>query len=107
MELTYREWGRYVAHRTHKINTDELRKYLEENFINSGVPDLSDDIIEEILYGSSDYEDSMIYDKETNEAHYLTDIVVDWVQGNLYEDDYEWEIYETDMNDDELVHIDY
>ena len=106
MKLTYREWGRYTAFRTHNIDTDELRKYLAENFVDSDIQNPSDDIIKDILYYSSDFDDAMIYDKETGEAYHLTDIVVDWVQDNLYNDDYEWEIYDTDVYDDELIEID-
>ena len=105
MKLVYKEYGSYVGYRTHNINTDELRKYLEENFVDSDVQNPSDDIIEEILYGSLEYEDAMTYDKETGEAYHLSDIIIDWVQGHLYEDDYEWEIYETDMYDDDLIEI--
>lgn len=108
MKLTYREYGRYAAYRTHNIDTDELRKYLEENFVDSDIKDLSDDIITFILQYSSDFDDSMIYDKETGEAYHLTDIVIDWVQDNLYnnDNDYEWEVYDTDVYDDELIEVD-
>jgi hypothetical protein len=103
MKLIYKEWGNYAAYRTHNIDTDELRKYLEENFVDSDVQDLTDTIIGEILYHSSDWEDAMIYDKETGEAYHLADIVIDWVQDNLYNDDYDWELCETDVCDDELI----
>jgi len=106
MKLTYREYGRYAAYRTHNIDTNELRKYLEENFVDSDIKDLSDNTIANILQYASDWEDNMIYDKETGEAYHLTDIVIDWVQDNLYNNDYECEVYDTDMYDSELIEVD-
>lgn len=106
MKLTYREYGRYAAYRTHNIDTDELRKYLEENFVDSDIKDLSDDMIADILQYSSDFEDSMIYDKETGEAYHLIDIVMDWVGDAIYDEPYEWEIYDTDVYEDELIEVD-
>lgn len=105
MKLTYKEWGSYVAYRTHNIDTDELRKYFEENFVDSDIKDLSDEIIENILYRPLEWEDAMTYDKETGEAYHISDLLIDWVQDHLYEDDYEWEIYGTDTYDDELIEI--
>jgi len=106
MKLTYREWGRYAAYRTHNIDTNELRKYLEENFVDSDIKDLSDDTIANILQYASDWEDSMIYDKETGEAYRLTDIIIDWVGDMIYAEAPDWEIYDTDVYDSELIEVD-
>lgn len=101
MKVVYNEWGRYQARIEYDVDIDDINKELIENFPDAEF--ITENEIEEILNGSSAYDDTII--KNNGEEYSLADVIFDIIEDCKCNSDYNWEMVDYDVQDRDFSYI--
>ena len=101
MIFEYTEWGTYTAKVTSEIKIEDINKILKDNYPTA--EPVTEAQVRDIMNHSVEYDNTMIV-REDGIEEFLIDVIYDIVSDLRY-NEYDWELYETDMNDDNLENI--
>lgn len=101
MIFEYTEWGIYSAKIISKIKIEDVNKILKEDYPTA--EPVTEAQVKDIMEREPGYDNITVVNKHGG-IEYLVDIIYDIISVLKF-NDYNWELYETDVNDDTLENI--